>query len=142
VINPEHTCWIDPIALNQLAERFGFTTAEIHFIKHSWKLGFLILESKDQIYDMFHGKWVRIASPRIGIIRKIFRKSLTLLYFLYCKVTSKFDFNKYGDLERADLLERYVVQRFFHLFWGFYKLFIIKSDLNKYELYISVLKLK
>lgn len=142
VINPEHTCWIDPIALNQLAERFNFTTKEFYFVKDVWKLGFLISESKTQIYDMFHGKWLRIAPPRIGMIRNIFRKSLTFLYFLYCKFTSRFNFNKYDELEREDLLERYVVERLFQLFWFFYKLFIVKSDLNKYELYISVLTFK
>lgn len=141
-INPEHTCWIDPIALNQLAERFGFTTSEIYFIKDSWKLGFLILESKNQIYDMFYGEWVRIGPLRIGVIRRIFRKSLTLLYFLYCKVTSKYDFNKYEDPVRVDMLERLIVEKLFQIFWNFYKLFVIKSDINKYELYISVLKLK
>jgi len=142
VINPEHTCWLDPIALNQLSERFSFTTAEIYFIKNSWNLGFLISESKNQIYDMFHGKWVRIGSPRIGVIRRIFRKRLTLFYFLLCRVTSKYDFNKYKDPVRVDMLERLIVEKLFQIFWNFYKLFIIKSDINKYELYISVLKFK
>lgn len=142
VVNPEHTCWIDQITLNQLAERFGFTTTEIHYIKDSWNLGFLIQESKNQFYDMHHGKWIKINPSKIGIIRRVYRRSLTLLYFLYCKFTQKRDFNKYDDFERADSLERYVIERFFQLFWNCYKLFIIKSELNKYERYISILKLK
>jgi SAM-dependent methyltransferase len=140
VINPEHTCWMDPVALKQLAERFSFKTVEIFFVKDSWKLGFLILEGRHQVYDMFDGKWTRKVPPKFGLIRQIFRKNLVLLFRYYCKVTSRFDFNKYGDQEWADSLERYIVGKIFSLFWNLYKLLIIKSNLNKYELYISVLK--
>lgn len=140
-ISPEHICWLDPVALNQLAERFGFKTVEIHFIDSSWKLGSLILESESQHYDILNDKWVRIRSPQIGIVRRFLRKSLTFLYFLICKIASKCDLYKYSDIERADILERFFMEKFFQLFWNFYKLFIVKSDLNKYEDYISVLKL-
>jgi len=140
-ISPEHICWFDPVVLNQLAERFGFKTIEIRFIESSWKLGALILESEIHHYDILNDRWIRIGSPRIGIIRRFFRKSLTLLYFLVCKIFSRCDLYKYNELERADILERFVAEKFFQLFWRFYKLFIVKSDLNKYEDYISVLKL-
>jgi len=140
-ISPEHICWLDPVALNQLAERFGFKTTEIRFIDCSWKLGSLILESENQYYDILNDKWVMSGSLRIGIIRRFFRKSLTLLYFIICKIFSRCDLYKYSDIEQADILERFVVEKSFQLFWNFYKLFIVKSDLNKYEDYISVLKL-
>ena len=30
IVNPEHTCWIDPITLDQLARRFGLVTTDIY----------------------------------------------------------------------------------------------------------------
>ncbi len=29
--NPEHTCWLDPVTLNQLAERYGFFVDELRY---------------------------------------------------------------------------------------------------------------
>ncbi|HOE18438.1 MAG TPA: methyltransferase domain-containing protein [Syntrophorhabdaceae bacterium] len=140
VINPEHTCWLDPVALKQLAERFLFRTTEIYFVKDSWKLGFLIPEGKGQVYDMFDGTWKRTGPYRFGLIRKIFRKYIVFLFRGYCKATSRFNFDRYGEQNWADKLERRIVTKTFSLFWNIYKLFIVRSDLNRYELYISVLK--
>jgi 2-polyprenyl-3-methyl-5-hydroxy-6-metoxy-1,4-benzoquinol methylase len=140
IINPEHTCWLDPIALKQLAERFSFKNTEIFFVKGSWKLSFLILEGRSQVYDMFDGTWKHTDSVKFGLIRQTFRKSLVLIFRYYCRATSRFDFNKYRYQEWADSLERYIAGKVFSLFWNIYKLFIITSPLNKYELYISILK--
>jgi len=38
IVNPEHTCWICPVALNQLSNRFGFETKEVRWIKEKWSL--------------------------------------------------------------------------------------------------------
>jgi SAM-dependent methyltransferase len=140
IINPEHTCWLDPIALKQLAERFFFRNTEIFFVNESWKLGFLIMEGQSQVYDMFDGMWKRTVSHDFGLIRRLFRKSLVFLFRQYCRATSRFDVSKYGDEEQADALERYIADKLFSVFWNLYKLLIVKSYLNKYELYISVLK--
>ncbi|GAB6272763.1 MAG: hypothetical protein STSR0003_26140 [Smithella sp.] len=140
VINPEHTCWLDPVALKQLAERFLFQTTEFYFVKGGWKLGFLILEGRDQIYDMFDGTWKRTGREKFSFVRQVFRKVLVRVFRNYCRVTGRFDFNKYKEHEWADSLERHIIAKVFSLFWNFYKLLIVKSNLNKYELYISVLK--
>ena len=57
LINPEHTCWIDPQALSQLSQRYGFSIAEIHFIKKSWSLSNFICEKKGYEYDIINDAW-------------------------------------------------------------------------------------
>lgn len=140
LINPEHTCWIDPIALNQLALRFGFKIREFHFIKGGWKLKDMIFENKNQTYDMFHGRWISRTSP--NFFEKILRKILYNLFRLLCKFNSKLNsFNsKYDEDELEDRLYKYFVSQLFQLFWGIYKIFIIRRKINKYELYIALLE--
>lgn len=57
IINPEHTCWIDPQALSQLAARFGYSIAEAHFLKHTWKLKGIICEKQGDEYDILNDRW-------------------------------------------------------------------------------------
>jgi len=57
LVNPEHTCWIDPQTLNQLCNRFNYKIDEIYFIKNSWTLGNMIMESKKNQYDILKGFW-------------------------------------------------------------------------------------
>lgn len=57
IVNPEHTCWIDPQCLLQLAGRFEFEITEIAFIKKSWALKNLICESNKCPYDIIKGEW-------------------------------------------------------------------------------------
>lgn len=57
LINPEHTCWIDPQALSQLAQRFGFRITDIHFLTNPWRLGSLIWECKSFEYDILNDRW-------------------------------------------------------------------------------------
>lgn len=75
LINPEHTCWIDPQALSQLAERFGMVIDEIHYVKNSYKVKGLISETSSYRYDILHGTW----SPE-SLARKISRR-LTRIVF-------------------------------------------------------------
>lgn len=71
LINPEHTCWIDPQALLQLTERFGYLISEIHYIKESFKIKNLILETSNHRYDILSEKWTP-ESLKKKIKRKIF----------------------------------------------------------------------
>lgn len=86
LINPEHTCWIDPLAMKQLVSRFNFNISEIHFIKDSWAFGNLICESRNNSYDIMKGEWTNK-----GILSKIGRRLLGLLfnifYIPYCIIT-------------------------------------------------------
>lgn len=78
LINPEHTCWIDPQALSQLARRFNFKIDEVHFIKNSWKLKNMICESKDEEFDILNGRWVKNS-----FLRKTNRKVLGIIFSLF-----------------------------------------------------------
>jgi len=77
LINPEHTCWIDPMAMKQLISRFGFDIREIHFIKNSWLLGNLITENRNDIYDILKGEWTKK-----GAASKIWRRLMGILFNL------------------------------------------------------------
>jgi len=82
LINPEHTCWIDPQALAQLSSRFGFGIKEIYFIKKSWRLGELVCESKNHRYDIFQGKWFP-DSFGFRLFRVLVAKLFDIFYWPY-----------------------------------------------------------
>ena len=63
LINPEHTCWIDPQALSQLVHRFEFRITDIHFLSNSWRLGNLIWERKGLEYDILNDRWSNNSFP-------------------------------------------------------------------------------
>lgn len=88
LINPEHTCWIDPMCLLQLSTRFNFFINEIFFIKGSWQLKDLIFENKNHVYDIINDRWVnnnysRILEKYEHRLKKIFN----ILYRFYKKAT-------------------------------------------------------
>lgn len=58
LVNPEHTCWIDPLCLLQLVKRFGFRIEEASFVSQSWKLGDLICENRGNEYDILNAVWL------------------------------------------------------------------------------------
>ena len=78
LINPEHTCWIDPQALSQLAERFGYSLSDICFLKQSWHLKDLICENEQNSYDILRGTW-RLDS----FTHKVFRKLASLAFGIF-----------------------------------------------------------
>jgi 2-polyprenyl-3-methyl-5-hydroxy-6-metoxy-1,4-benzoquinol methylase len=75
LINPEHTCWIDPQSLLQLISRFNFRIEHVAFIKHSWELKNLIPENKSMEYDILNGKWLNDTYTR-----KIYRMLLGFIF--------------------------------------------------------------
>ena len=77
LINPEHTCWIDPQCLSQLVIRFGFNITEIHYIEQSWYLADLICERKGLDYDVLNDRW-----NNDSLISKATRKCLGGLFRL------------------------------------------------------------
>jgi len=78
LINPEHTCWIDPQALSQLAARFGYRIDELYFIKDSWQLKNLICETAHHQYDILNGVW-----QNKTFTFKVKRKVLGMLFNLF-----------------------------------------------------------
>jgi len=52
LVNPEHTCWIDPLCLSRLAGRCGFTTEWSRYCARSWRLPDLLCETSGHEYDI------------------------------------------------------------------------------------------
>jgi len=90
LINPEHTCWIDPQALSQLSIRFGFVIDEISFIRSSWKLKSLICETEMDDYDILNDIWTK--QPTIASrIKKRLAAILFEMFYLPYRVLSGTD---------------------------------------------------
>jgi 2-polyprenyl-3-methyl-5-hydroxy-6-metoxy-1,4-benzoquinol methylase len=82
LINPEHTCWIDPQALLQLSQRFGYSISEAYYIKNSWQLKNLICETKNNEYDILNGRWSQ-NSFNSKVIRRIAGILFNIFYVPY-----------------------------------------------------------
>jgi len=82
IVNPEHTCWIDPQCLSQLAKKHGFRITEAAYIKNSWSLRWMICETNEHPYDILNGKWEN-DTISFKIKRMLFIKIFGLFYFFY-----------------------------------------------------------
>lgn len=75
LINPEHTCWIDPLAMYQLVSRFGYEIDQAHFIEKKWSLGEIVGEGRDDTYDILKGEW-----SKNGMYSKVRRRLISILF--------------------------------------------------------------
>ncbi|MFA5824717.1 MAG: methyltransferase domain-containing protein [Gallionellaceae bacterium] len=97
LINPEHTCWIDPQALSQLIDRFDCFIDEIYFIKNAWRLGDIVCNSEANEYDILNGKWPK-NTFKDQVIRKIASLLFNIFYMLFKNITgSNAALVKYSD---------------------------------------------
>jgi len=78
LVNPEHTCWIDPQCLAQLSERSGFRIDEIHYVKDPWRLGAIISETSRRRYDIHKDTW-----SGDSLVFKIFRVAVGKIFDLF-----------------------------------------------------------
>jgi len=98
LINPEHTCWIDPQALSQLGARFGYQIQEIYFIRESWQLSNLICETPHRPYDILHGVWendtmtFKLIRKVLGIMFNVFYTPWKLLTGMNSKLIKYSDY--------------------------------------------------
>jgi hypothetical protein len=67
LVNPEHTCWIDPQCLSQLSSRYGFEISTLYFVKKSWRLRWFVTEDESNRYDIIHGRWVDDSAIKRGM---------------------------------------------------------------------------
>ena len=139
IINPEHTCWIDPIALNQLANRFGLDTFQIRWIKECWKLSSGVIFNDDfSKLDVFKNKWIFTKTLSFHQNLLVSFVKLLLPFFISADEIKRL-IVKYGD-DFNNMLFLTIKSKLFSAYWVFRQLFIPRSDLNKYELYFAVLK--
>jgi SAM-dependent methyltransferase len=98
LINPEHTCWMDPQALAQLAERFDYAVKEAHFVSSSWRLKNFLCETQSHPYDILHDRWEdnslpwRIARRIAGLVFTPFYALLKLLTLGYSPMVAYSDY--------------------------------------------------
>lgn len=139
IINPEHTCWIDPIALDQLSTRFGFYTDQVRWIKERWTLASgVICHGDESELDVYTGRWA--AKSRATTVERfivtVFRGLSPVIWSSEKLARIEKEMGKHAD--RA--LWIMIKGRLFGWYWNIRKLLIPNSDMNNFELYFSVLK--
>ena len=140
IVNAEHTCWIDPVTLDQLAQRFELFTSEVHWIKEKWKLSQVILQDDSRSLDIFTGKWNFYGTPSI-----LERAIAPFLGYVFKAVAPSRFYKRvleYGAQATPRLLYLQIMGSLFGVFWVIYRMCVVTSPINKYELFVSVLKRK
>lgn len=138
LINPEHTCWIDPVALDQLARRFHFVTQKVYWIKEKWHLKQVICHGKSKKFDMLTGTWTVTGSQSLAerlIAPLLFVSFRTLRPKRFKEISVKYD-KKYIK----SMLCIRLISAIFNFFWSLYKVILVRSPLNNHELFVSVLR--
>lgn len=138
IVNPEHTCWICPITLDQLASRFNLVTRHVYWAKEKWSLGKVIAHSDNRKFDMYTGRWVYSSPP--GFIE---RMVITILPFSLLNSSNwKKAERKHGTEDVKRLIYNRLIGALFNMFWIAYNKLIITAPINRYELFISELTIK
>ena len=138
IANPEHTCWIDPVTLDQLSRRYGLETAEVRWIREKWYLSQIIFDGNRQSLDIFTGRWTY--HPPRPLLERIVSPWLEMVFRIPLQPAHQLQVQKrYGDD-----LGRYLYMKlkgvFVDTWWWLRRSIIPTSDINRHELYISVLK--
>lgn len=139
IVNPEHTCWLDPVTMDQLCRRFGLETTEVRWVREKWQMQDTIFDGCGQTLDMFTGKWSFAAPP--SILERFVGPLLRCLAARFMKRRFASAAGNYGPL-----LERYLYLRFKGLFaeaaWRMRRIVIPHAPINDHELYVSVLRMQ
>jgi SAM-dependent methyltransferase len=139
IVNPEHTCWLDPVTLDQLARRFGLLTTDVYWIQEKWQLGQVILNGGSRSFDIFTGTW-DLAGPRSKPERLI-SWALDLAFRCFVKsATRRRLLAKYDKRTLSRTLYLRSVSALFAYFWNVYKRVIVSSPINRHEVFLSVLR--
>lgn len=138
IVNQEHTCWLDPVTLDTLCHRFGLETVSVRWIKERWALSDAIFNSSQRSLDNFSGKWTFHASPSLP--EKLFSGMLNIFHRRLAPAVKR------AKLERlyGDDVGRYIYLRaqgrLVDAWWKLRRLSIPSSDINEYELFVSVIR--
>jgi len=90
VVNPEHTCWICPQTLVQLASRYRFALRDIRFCSlwrsAGWSTADHVIESESYYYDVITDRWTN-DSTKMKVLRFGLGKLFRAVYRPYKLVT-------------------------------------------------------
>jgi SAM-dependent methyltransferase len=139
LVNQEHTCWIDPVTLDQLCRRFGLETSEIRWIKEKWHLSQTIFQGDCQSFDMFSNRWqYRLPRP---ILERLIAPLLLLLYKLPLQPERQARVARRYGPQLGSFLYMLFKGKLFEAWWRIRRLVIPTSDINRYEAFMSVIRL-
>ncbi|TAK71678.1 MAG: class I SAM-dependent methyltransferase [Betaproteobacteria bacterium] len=139
IVNPEHTCWVDPVTLDQLARQFGLATTEVHWIEEKWKLHQVILNSPSRSFDVLTGKWNFEGTPSAA--ERVIAPVLRGVFQVFApRSLSRRVFAKYDHERMPRLLYLRFLGVLFQAFWAVYRQVVVTSPINRYEVFLSVLK--
>lgn len=138
IVNAEHTCWIDPVTLDQLCRRFGLETIEVRWIKEKWRLSETIFQGKRQSIDIFTGRW-SYPSPR-PLLERLVSPLLLLAYRIPLQRERQLRVQKRYGKDLGPFLFMRLKGILVEIWWGLRRSVIPANDINQYELYMSVLR--
>ncbi len=139
IVNPEHTCWIDPLTLDQLARRFGLVTTDVYWIKEKWHLGRVIMNSHSRSFDQQTGTWAFQGSP--SLLERMISPVLSFAFKIGAPPSLRSRMQeKYPAATLSRLLYVHALGLAFSAFWGLYRLLIVSSPINRHEVFLSVLR--
>lgn len=139
IVNPEHTCWLDPITLDQLARRFDLETVAVRWVKEGWNLASgVIFNDENQALDIFIGRWT--FNQSISFYERFITIWLKMVLDAILPIEKRIRFERQYGNDFGRFLYLSFKGRLFGLYWRFRRCFVPMSDINRFELYMSVLK--
>lgn len=138
IVNQEHTCWIDPITLDQLCSRFSLETTDVRWVREKWRLSDAIFHDERRTLDNFSGKWIFHSRP--SLMERVLSPALLTVVTLLAGREKKLKLK----LQYSDLLPRYLYLKALGMiveaYWRLRRLSIPSSAINEYELFVSVVR--
>jgi SAM-dependent methyltransferase len=138
IVNPEHTCWIDPLNLSHLSSRFKFKVKNVYWIKECWRLREVILVGNGRDFDICRGQWSFSRPP--GMVESAFSWIVMpiMLAILPRESALRIKIDSDRDYYRR-VVWIHFASRLFGWLWAGWKFVIPSSKINTYELYVALL---
>jgi len=139
LVNPEHTCWIDPVTLDHLSRRFGLYTSEVRWIHEKWEMQHAILNGDTYTFDILTGRW--FFPGRRPLLERVMSPLLLLAYRLPMQPERQRRIAKRYGKELGAFLSMKATGAMLEVWWRLRRTVIPTSDINRHEAYMSILKL-
>jgi len=138
IVNPEHTCWLDPVTLDQLCRRFGLETTEVRWVKEKWWLSEAIFNGEKQTIDTYTGHWTFYYPP--SLLERFLTPGLMLAFRLLLPHERQVRVKRRDGNELGRFLYLRFKGIFVEIYWRLHRSIVPTSDINRHELFMSVLR--